>query len=169
MEAEFKKKVLEQHANWFHTRLKDLLRKEGVAVVQKDKANLILETKIVDMAEVRPRLFIEGLSVGLVLGVIVAELTGEPEVGAAVFVWEIIEEFFILYLLKTYFMITTIELTVKTPEGNILKSSEFRSYSYDEYNESLPEFTKYIRENKVRGSLAENAKQIARFLKDQDK
>jgi hypothetical protein len=62
-------------------------------------------------------------------------------------------------------MITTVDLKIKTPEGITLTSKEFTSYSNDEYEESLPEFTKTLRENKVRGSLEKNAKDIADFLK----
>jgi len=116
------------------------------------------------MGEVRPKVFIQGLSVGLVFGIIIGEATGKPDIGLAVFVWEVIEEIIIVYLLKSYFMITTIGLTVKDVNGLEITSKEFTSYSNDEFEENLPEFTKFLRENKVRGSLEKNARDIAEFI-----
>ncbi len=157
-------KITKNHAEWFDIRLKRVLLSYGIPVVSKDKADIILEPKILDMGEVRPKVFIQGLSVGLVFGLIVGEATGKPDIGLAVFVWEVIEEIIIVYLLKSYFMITTIGLTVKDANGLAITSKEFTSYSNDEFEENLPEFTKFLRENKVRGSLEKNARDIAEFI-----
>ncbi len=159
------KKISENHARWFDVRFRRVLLDQGIAVVSKEKADLILEPNIVDMGEVRPKVFLQGLSIGLVLGFIAGELTGKPEVGLAVFAWEVVEEIIIVYLLKSYFMITTIDLEIKTAEGLHLASKEFTAYSNDEFEELLPDFTKKLRENKVRGSLDKNAREIADFLK----
>lgn len=157
-------KLTQQNANWFRTRLRSTLLKNGIPVVNRDRANIILKTKIVDMGEVRPKMFIEGLSIGLVLGLIAGEVTGNPEVGLAVFVWEVIEEFIILYVLKSYFMVTTIELTAEDLEGNKLLTKEFTAYSNDDFIKKLPEFSKNLRENKVRASLDQNAEDITEFI-----
>lgn len=158
------KKVSEEHAKWLDTNLEKILLQQGITIVSKNNADLILEPAILDMGEVRARKFFEGLSVGLVLGWIIGEMTGDPEIGLAVFVWEVIEEIIIVYLLKSYFMITTINLTVKKTDGSILGSKEFTSYSNKEYENNLQEDTRSLRENKVRGSLEKNAKDIAEFL-----
>jgi len=157
-------KLSQQNANWFRTRLRSTLLKNGISVVDRDRANVIFKTKIVDMGEVRPKMFIEGLSIGLVLGLIAGEVTGNPEVGLAVFVWEVIEEFIILYVLKSYFMVTTIELTAEDLDGNVLLSKEFTAYSNDDFIKKLPEFSKNLRENKVRASLDQNAGDITEFI-----
>lgn len=157
-------KLTQQNANWFRTRLRSTLLKKGIPVVNRDRANIILKTKIMDMGEVRPKMFIEGLSIGLVLGLIAGEVTGNPEVGLAVFVWEVIEEFIILYVLKSYFMVTTIELTAEDLEGNKLLTKEFTAYSNDDFINKLPEFSKNLRENKVRASLDQNAEDITEFI-----
>lgn len=162
--SEMIKTVSENHARWFQTRLKTALLKDGIAVVEKDKANLILRTKIVDMGEIRAKMFIEGLSIGLVLGIIVGGATGDAEIGLAVFVWEVIEEIIILYILKSYFMVTTIELSAENKEGKLLLSKEFTAYSNDKFIEKLPEFAKGLKENKVRASFDKNASEISEFL-----
>ena len=163
------KQVSKEHGEWFRNRLENILIEQGMEVVPKDQADLILESVILDMGEVRAKKFIEGLSVGLVIGAIIGELTGDPQVGFAVFVWEVIEEIIIVYLLKSYFMVTTIGLTVKQTDGTILGSKEFTSYSNKEYEKSLPEEIRNLRENKVRGSLEQNAKDIVEFLKKEEK
>jgi len=162
------KQVSLEHAEWFQTNLKKNLMDQGMEITPKDTADIILESAILDMGEVRPKKFIEGLSVGLVLGAIIGELTGDPQVGLAVFVWEVIEEIIIVYLLKSYFMVTTIGLTVKQTDGAILGSKEFTSYSNKEYEKNLPEEIRSLRENKVRGSLEQNAKDIVEFLKKEE-
>jgi len=158
------KKVSERHARWFDVRLRNILLSNQIAIVPKEKADLILEPTIVDMGEVRAKIFLQGLSVGLVLGFIAGEATGKPDIGIAVLVWEIIEEIIIVYLLKSYFMITTIDLKIRTPDSTIILSKEFTSYSNEEFEERLPDFTRKLRENKVRGSLENNARQILDIL-----
>lgn len=165
LRQEWIRRVTERHAQWFDVRLRRILLSEGIAIVSEEKADLILEPSIVDMGEVRAKVFLQGLSVGLVFGIIIGEATGKPDLGLAVFVWEVIEEIIIVYLLKSYFMITTIDLTIKMPDGSVLASKEFTSYSNEKYEENLPDFTRNLRENKVRGSLEENARDIAEFLK----
>ena len=154
------KQVSKEHGEWFRNRLENILIEQGMEVVPKDQADLILESVILDMGEVRAKKFIEGLSVGLVIGAIIGELTGDPQVGFA--------EIIIVYLLKSYFMVTTIGLTVKQTDGTILGSKEFTSYSNKEYEKSLPEEIRNLRENKVRGSLEQNAKDIVEFLKKEE-
>lgn len=157
---------MDNHANWFDVRLRRYLLANGVHLVnEREKADLVLETTILDMGEVRPKIFIQGLSVGLVFGFIIGEATGEPEVGLAVFIWEVIEEIIIIYLLKSFFMITTIEMKVSTPSNEVLMEKEFTSYSNEEFEETLPDFAKKLRENRVRGSLESNARDIADYLK----
>ncbi|MDF3818652.1 hypothetical protein P3G55_02000 [Leptospira sp. 96542] len=157
-------KVSNLHSNWFNARLKRQLLQDGIAVVNKEHANTILETKIVDMGEIRAKMFLEGLSIGLVFGLIAGEVTGDPAVGLGVFLWEVVEEIIIVYILKTYFMVTTVEFTAKSMDGKILRNTEFTAYSNESYLKNLPDFTKDLKENKVRGSLEQNAKDISRFL-----
>jgi len=158
------KKVSERHAHWFDVRLRNIFLQNQISIVSREKADLILEPTIVDMGEIRAKVFLQGLSIGLVLGLIVGEATGKPDIGLAVILWEIIEEIIIVYLLKSYFMITTIELKIKTYENQVIASKEFTSYSNEDYEEKLPEFTRKFRENKVRGSLERNAYQILEFI-----
>jgi hypothetical protein len=158
------KLISERHARWFDVRLKKILYSHGILIVAKEKSEFILEPTIVDMGEIRPKVFLQGLSIGLIFGFIVGEATGKPDIGLAVFVWEVIEEMIIVYLLKSYFMITTIDLKIKSSDGSLITSKEFTSYSNDEFENGLPEFTKKLRENKVRGSLEMNASKMTDYL-----
>jgi hypothetical protein len=141
------------------------LQEEHIKVVPVDNADLILDTKILDMGEIRARKFIEGLSVGLVLGAIIGEATGDSKIGLAVFVWEVIEEIMIVYLLKTFLMITTIELTILEPDKTIVLKKEFTSYSNRDYEKTVAENLRDLRETRVQGSLDQNVKDIVEFLK----
>ena len=163
------KKVSQEHAEWFNQRLESSLRKEGIEIVPKDNAELVLESRILDMGEVRTRKFIEGLSVGLVLGLIIGEATGDSQVGIAVFVWEVIEEIIIVYLLKTFLMITTIGLVIKKQDGTVLSDTEFTSYSNRDYEKTVPEMLRSFRETRVQGSLDQNVQDIAKFLQKSKK
>lgn len=153
-------------ARWFYLQLSNLLEKNHFRVTSKDKADLIIKTSIVDMSEIRPKMFIEGLSIGLVFGLIAGELSGDPQVGLGVFLLEVVEEFVILYILKSYFLVTTIETEFISAKGDLLKSTEFTAYSNKEYISKLPKQKQDIRENKVRASLDQNAKDIVEYLKD---
>jgi len=152
------------NARWFYLQLTNAFEKTGYHITSKDGADLIIKTSIVDMSEIRPKMFIEGLSIGLVFGFIAGEVTGEPEVGLAVFLVEVVEEFVILYILKSYFLVTTIETKFITPNGEILKSTEFTAYSNKEYINSLPKQKQSLRESKVHASLDQNAKDIVEFV-----
>ena len=158
------KKVSKEHAEWFNTRLKNTLSTKGMEIVPRDNADLILESRILDMGEVRTRKFVEGLSVGLVLGALIGEATGDPQVGLAVFVWEVVEEIIIVYLLKTFLMITTIGLVIQKQDGTVLSDTEFTSYSNRAYEKTIPESLRSLRETRVQGSLDQNIKDIVKFL-----
>ncbi len=160
------KEISNQHADWFSQRLEKYLIKLGYEIVPKENADLILESSILDMGEIRVRKFIEGLSVGLVLGAIIGEATGDPQVGLAVFVWEVIEEIIIVYVLKTFLMITTIEIIFKNADGKLLDSKEFTSYSNRTYEKTVPENLRSLRETRVQGSLEQNANDIVEFISD---
>lgn len=163
------KQISKQHADWFKLRLEKYLKEQGYEIVPKENADLILESSILDMGEVRPRKFFEGLSVGLVLGAIIGEATGDPQVGLAVFVWEVIEEIIIVYVLKTFLMITTIDLIFRQPDGKILAHKEFTSYSNRAYEKTVPENLRSLRETRVQGSLEQNIKDIVEFISDASK
>lgn len=158
------KKVSKEHSEWFNTRLKNSLSTNGMEIVPKDNADLVLESRILDMGEVRTRKFVEGLSVGLVLGAIIGEATGDPQVGLAVFAWEVVEEIIIVYLLKTFLMITTIGLVIKKKDGTVLSDTEFTSYSNRAYEKTIPESLRSLRETRVQGSLDQNIQDIVKFL-----
>jgi hypothetical protein len=159
------RKISKEHGQWFQARLEKTLQEEHIKVVPVDNADLILDTKILDMGEIRARKFIEGLSVGLVLGAIIGEATGDSKIGLAVFVWEVIEEIMIVYLLKTFLMITTIELTILEPDKTIVLKKEFTSYSNRDYEKTVAENLRDLRETRVQGSLDQNVKDIVEFLK----
>lgn len=154
------------YGRWFYLQLANSLEKEGFRITNKKEADLIIKTSIVDMSEIRPKMFIEGLSIGLVFGLIAGELSGDPQVGLGVFLLEVVEEFVILYILKSYFLVTTIETEFISAKGDLLKSTEFTAYSNKEYISKLPKQKQDIRENKVRASLDQNAKDIVEYLKD---
>jgi zinc transporter ZupT len=156
-----------EHARWFQLQLANYLEGQNFRITKMKDANLVLKTSIVDMAEIRAKKFIEGLSIGLVFGLIAGEVTGDPQVGLSVLVLEIIEEFVILYILKTYFIVTTIQAEFIDKEGNILRDKEFIAYSNDKFLKKLPEEKRSIRENQVKASLDQNAQDIVEYLKEQ--
>ncbi|MCG9875104.1 MAG: hypothetical protein MH321_09985 [Leptospiraceae bacterium] len=155
-----------EHARWFQLQLANYLEENNFRISTLENADLIIKTSIVDMSEIRPKMFIEGLSIGLVFGLIAGELSGDPQVGLGVFLLEVVEEFVILYILKSYFLVTTIETEFISAKGDLLKSTEFTAYSNKEYISKLPKQKQDIRENKVRASLDQNAKDIVEYLKN---
>jgi hypothetical protein len=153
-----------EHARWFQLQLANYLESENFRISTKEKADLIIKSSILDMSEIRPKMFIEGLSIGLVFGLIAGELSGDPQVGLGVFLLEVVEEFVILYILKSYFLVTTIEVEFINSEGVLLKETEFTAYSNKEFINKIPIEKQDLRENKVHASLDQNAQDIVEYI-----
>jgi hypothetical protein len=62
-------------------------------------------------------------------------------------------------------MITTIELTILEPDKTIVLKKEFTSYSNRDYEKTVAENLRDLRETRVQGSLDQNVKDIVEFLK----
>lgn len=149
---------------WFDTVWKQKFVSKGWDLATKEEADYQIEVVIVDMGEVRPRVFIEGLSVGLVLGFIAGGATGQQEVGLAVFLSEVLEEIVIVKVLKSFFAITSIHLVVKQKDGTVLTVEEFRSYASKDYLSTLSETEQDKQENRIRSNLFQNAKDAFQYL-----
>ena len=160
------RRVSHSHALWFENRLREKLLKEGIIIEEKEKAKLFLSSRIVDMGEIRPKMFIGGLSIGLMIGLLVVKLTGKREFGIAILAKQVVEESVKIYLLKSYFTVTTIDIAFSIPGGNQVRSKEFTAFSNNDYLETLPELSRKLKENKVRASLDKNATEITVFLKE---
>ncbi len=170
-EGEIESKEIEIELNhikrWIDSRALHHLTSQGIAVSKEKNRAYSLELRVLDLGEVRPRIFIEGLSVGLVLGFLASSVSGNPDLGLAVFVTEVIEEIIIIKVLKGFFSIATIEMTLRSPNGEVLKTREFRTYRDTRYSESISPILRDSEEVRIRSSLDSSLRNMAEYLKNQ--
>lgn len=164
-EKEEIRKELVHLLRWLETRARNRFAEDGILLTNQVANGSSMELRILDLGEVRPRVFLEGLSVGLVLGFLAGAATGNEEIGLAVFLSEVVEEVVILKVLKSFFYITTIEMTLRDKDGLVMDQGEFRTYRNRDYAKTVPESLQNTSEVGLRSNLDASLRNISHYLK----
>lgn len=162
-------KTLFNYTKWYHDNLIGHLTKNGFKVTRDKKlATLIIKPEILDLGEIRKKVIIYSIVFGVVSGVGLAVVTGHSELGAGVFLFEVVEEslypIILVKLLKELYLIATVNYIFIDKNGSVLNEEDFTSFSNAEFMKTIPEHLRKERENMVHASLDKNSKKIVEFM-----
>ncbi|TGK19330.1 hypothetical protein EHO61_07615 [Leptospira fluminis] len=166
-EIEAEKRSIEK---WMKLNLSNLLRAQNVAVDPSRPADYYIYAEIKDLGEIRSSVIVWSIVTGIATGLLLAVATGHSELGAGLFLYEIVEEslypIIALALLREYLCFATVEYIVEDSQGRIVFQETFNSFSNDEFLEKNGIPKKKRRDMVVRASLDETDREfMSAFIK----
>ncbi|EQA37030.1 hypothetical protein LEP1GSC047_0808 [Leptospira inadai serovar Lyme str. 10] len=144
---------------WIKLNLNNKLFESNIRSEPIDNPNYTVGIEIKDMGEIRGSVIAWSIFTGITTGLLVAIVTGHSELGAGVFLYEVVEEslfpIIALTLLYEYTCIVTAQYIVEDSQGNIVFNETYNAFRNKEFYKKIEKKDHHLREMVVKASLDE--------------
>ncbi|EQA43457.1 hypothetical protein LEP1GSC050_1359 [Leptospira broomii serovar Hurstbridge str. 5399] len=144
---------------WIKLNLNNKLFRSGMRSEPIDNPDYTVGVEIKDMGEIRGSVIAWSIFTGITTGLLVAVITGHSELGAGVFLYEVVEEslfpIIALTLLYEYTCIVTAQYIVEDAQGNIVFNETYNAFRNKPFYSKIKKEDHHLREMVVKASLDE--------------
>ncbi|EPG75950.1 hypothetical protein LEP1GSC058_0309 [Leptospira fainei serovar Hurstbridge str. BUT 6] len=144
-------------AKWIKLNLNNKLFQSNLRSEPIDNPDYTVGIEIKDMGEIRGSVVAWSIFTGITTGLLVAVITGHSELGAGVFLYEVVEESLFpivaLTLLYEYTCIVTAQYIVEDSQGNIVFNETYNAFRNKGFYRKIRKEDHHLREMVVKASL----------------